>query len=149
MSAEVSLYVLSGPHKGSRFAFREQALIVVGRSRGAQLRLKGDPKISRHHFLLAIQPPRAVLLDLGSLNGTTVNAVRCGGRRRSETPEEGLRRPSPEVRLQEGDLIQAGDTLFVVAMDPDAAAGSDPGSDILWRDFTPPARRPADDTPPE
>jgi hypothetical protein len=62
-----------------------------------------DLAMSREHFQLDNQPPHCHLVDLGSTNGTKVNGLRVG-----------------KVLLREGDVIEAGDTEFVVHFDEDS-----------------------------
>ena len=76
-----------------------------------------DTFISRHHFLLEDCPPQASLRDLGSLNGTFVNAKCCGGLKEGETPEEGAKRSYPEVELKHGNLIRVGRTVLEVGIE--------------------------------
>ena len=108
---------------GQRFVFEEHDVFVFGRAQGCHVCLPHDPKVSRHHFLMEVNPPRAVLRDLGSLNGTYVNAVKQGSRDPGETPEQGAVRCYPEIALQDGDRIQVGDSLLAVDL-PAAVATS-------------------------
>ncbi|HEV7406294.1 MAG TPA: FHA domain-containing serine/threonine-protein kinase [Chthoniobacteraceae bacterium] len=115
MSAIVKLEVLAGPWSGREFRFDQHDTFVFGRAPDCHIAMPADDKtVSRHHFLLETNPPDAVLRDLGSLNGTRVNGVKHGGRAKDETPEEARRRRLPEVKLKDGDRIQAGDTTLVV-----------------------------------
>ena len=82
MAGTVSLVVTAGPIRGQRFDFTEHDTFLFGRAPDCHARLaSNDAAASRHHFLLEVNPPRACLRDLGSLNGTHVNGVRRGGRR--------------------------------------------------------------------
>ena len=56
-----------------------------------------DRLLSREHFLIEVNPPVCVLMDLGSTNGTKVNGLRV------ET-----------APLRDGDVITAGESAFVV-----------------------------------
>ena len=81
MSAKVVLQVISGPIQGKVFEFDTHDTFLFGRSKECHARLPKDGYVSRHHFLLEVNPPEATIRDLGSLNGTHVNGVRYGGRK--------------------------------------------------------------------
>lgn len=61
----------------------------------------GDAKVSRRHALLTIEPDGATLQDLGSTNGTFVNARRIG---------------SGPVRIGDGTPLCFGDTAVAVVL---------------------------------
>ena len=111
--------------KGQEFAFTEHDIFVFGRAAGCHACLPHDPKVSRHHFLVEVNPPSAVLRDLGSLNGTYVNGIKQGSRNPGETPEQGAVRRYPEIALRDGDNIRVGDTVLAVSVRSAAARGSD------------------------
>ncbi len=117
MSARVTLTVKEGPTKGKVFTFLSHDTFLLGRMEDCHICIQDDTFVSRHHFLLEACPPLASLRDLGSLNGTFVNAQCCGGRKEGETPEEGAKRAYPEVELKHGDTIRVGDTLLGVAIE--------------------------------
>jgi len=116
MFNKVEIHVSEGPMAGRRFVFEEHDIFVFGRAQGCQASLPDDPKVSRHHFIMEVNPPMAVLRDLGSLNGTYVNDVKHGARRPGETPEQGAGRRYPEVVLQDGDRIRVGDSMLAVCL---------------------------------
>jgi hypothetical protein len=76
-----------------------------------------DCKVSRHHFILEVNPPDARIRDLGSMNGTFVNGKKYGGREEYETPEEGAKRKYPEISLKNGDSITVGETVLNVSIE--------------------------------
>ncbi len=117
MSARVTLTIKEGPAKGKVFTFLSHDTFLLGRMEDCHICIPGDTFVSRHHFLLEACPPLASLRDLGSLNGTFVNAQCCGGRKKGETPEEGAKRAYPEVELKNGDTIRVGDTLLGVTIE--------------------------------
>jgi len=61
-----------------------------------------DPYVSRHHFMLEISPPRAVLKDLDSTNGTLINKT-----------------VKMEEELHDGDIIEVGYTQLKVLISQD------------------------------
>jgi hypothetical protein len=118
MAARVTLKVTAGPLAGRVFSYDRHDTFLFGRSPDCHAELAAnDTTASRHHFLLEVNPPRARLRDLGSLNGTHVNGQKHGGRGRQESPEEAARRKLPEVDLRDGDLIRVGATIFAVAIE--------------------------------
>ena len=93
----VTLKVLAGPYTGREFTFDQHDTFLIGRADAAHLYLPEDKFFSRLHCLLEIAPPRCVLRDLGSTNGTFVNGQRV-----------------PEAFLTSGDRIQGGQTVLQV-----------------------------------
>jgi hypothetical protein len=73
---------------------------VVGRGQDADLRLP-DTGVSRRHVDVQFDGTAAVLHDLGSTNGTTVNGHR-----------------TQSWQLQHGDVIRLGHTVVVYRQDP-------------------------------
>ena len=73
---------------------------VVGRGQDAHLRLP-DTGVSRRHIDVQFDGTAAVLHDLGSTNGTTVNGHR-----------------TQSWQLQHGDVIRLGHTVLVYRQDP-------------------------------
>ena len=115
MAGTVSLVVTAGPIRGQRYDFSQHDTFLFGRAPECHARLAAtDASASRHHFLLEVNPPRARLRDLGSLNGTHVNGVRHGGRRAGESPEDAAARGTAEVDLRDGDEVRVGATVIRV-----------------------------------
>jgi hypothetical protein len=73
---------------------------VIGRGQDADLRLP-DTGVSRRHIDVQFDGTIAVLHDLGSTNGTTVNGHR-----------------TQSWQLQHGDVIRLGHTVLVYRQDP-------------------------------
>jgi serine/threonine-protein kinase len=95
----VVLRVTDGPHKGEEFVFDRHVTFMVGR-KNAHFAIPDDGFLSRSHFLIEVDPPRCLLKDLGSRNGTKVNGVAVD-----------------EVPLRDGDQIEAGQTHFEVRIE--------------------------------
>lgn len=114
MPAKVTLEVTAGPIQGGAFTFDSHDTFLFGRQADCHARLPKDRLVSRHHFLLEVNPPDACLRDLGSRNGTYVNGTKHGGRAANETPEEAASRRYPEVDLTDGDQITVGRTTIRV-----------------------------------
>lgn len=117
MSGKLKLEVTEGPIKGKVFTFEEHDTFIFGRLPECHARFPDDTMVSRHHFILEVNPPDACVRDLGSLNGTYVNGTKYGGRQENETPEEGAKRKYPEVNLKDGDQIMVGETVLVVRIE--------------------------------
>jgi eukaryotic-like serine/threonine-protein kinase len=115
MGGTVSLVVTAGPIRGRRFDFRGHDTFLFGRAFDCHARLaEADLSASRHHFLLEVNPPRARLRDLGSLNGTHVNGVRHGGRGAQANAAAAAKAGIVEVELHDGDEIRVGATMIRV-----------------------------------
>jgi eukaryotic-like serine/threonine-protein kinase len=117
MSGKLTLTITEGPRTGKMFEFDQHDTLLVGRMADCHVCLPDDKTVSRHHFLLEVNPPDARLRDLGSLYGTYVNGQKYGGREKHETPEEGARRQYPQVDLHDGDTIKVGKTAFQVRVE--------------------------------
>jgi serine/threonine protein kinase len=98
--------------------FTRRTTCLVGRADECGIRLdRGESKVSRHHCLLDVNPPRVTVRDLGSRNGTYVN----------ETP---LRGAQAARELADGDEIRLGGAVLRVAVTGAAPAdGPDPARD--------------------
>jgi serine/threonine-protein kinase len=96
----VILDVIQGPRKGQAFVFDGHDTFIVGRSRLVHCSMPEDAALSRDHFLIEVKPPRCELRDLGSTNGTFVNDQKVD-----------------QVRLESGDRIAAGQSIFQVRIE--------------------------------
>ena len=114
MSGKVDLQIVDGPMRGKTFSFEEHDTFLFGRMSDCHACLPHDPMVSRHHFIMEVNPPDARIRDLGSLNGTYINDIKCGGREPRETPQEGALRHCPEVDLKDGDKIKVGETVLAI-----------------------------------
>ena len=117
MPAKVTLEVASGPIQGKVFTFDGHDTFLFGRHRECHARLPKDECVSRHHFLLEVNPPDARIRDLGSLNGTIINGVKHGGRSPHELPEDVAGREFPVCDLENGDEIIVGKTTIAVRVE--------------------------------
>ena len=85
MSSKITLTIIAGSKRGEMFPFDKHDTLLFGRMDDAHICLPDDQQVSRHHFILEVNPPDARVRDLGSLNGTYVNNVKYGGRQKHET----------------------------------------------------------------
>ncbi len=121
------LVIVDGPETGRVFTFEAASSFLVGRSPKGHLVLDphADRYVSRVHCLIDIRPPRILLNDLGSTNGTFVN-----GRRVTRS----------EVR--DGDEIRVGRTRIRVvagsAGQPLGPAAADAALDAHESEWRPP-----------
>jgi pSer/pThr/pTyr-binding forkhead associated (FHA) protein len=107
----VTLVVLEGPLKGRSFVFERHDTFIVGRSRFVHCPMPEDMALSRDHFMIEINPPQCEIRDLGSTNGTFVNNNRID-----------------RARLNSGDVIAAGQSVFRVEVELAHALSSSEGS---------------------
>jgi DNA-binding NtrC family response regulator len=107
------IVAVTGPRRG--VAFEIGARAVVGRSSEVEIQLIDD-KVSREHCSIEILgTAQAALLDLGSRNGTWLNARRINDRE----------------KLNPGDKISVGESVLVFEPDFDAIATRDGESTLL------------------
>ncbi len=85
------LKVLAGAHPGSTLQLRIPTT-TFGRGPENDYRFADDTEMSRNHCSITLQNGRFVLRDLGSTNGTFVNA-----------------NPAAEIELRAGDILEIGE----------------------------------------
>ena len=107
----VILDVIYGPRAGQLFVFDHHDTFIVGRSRSVHCSMPTDSALSRDHFMIEVQPPLCEVRDLGSTNGTFVNDKQID-----------------RVRLQTGDRISAGQSVFVVRLEENEVLDGDEAS---------------------
>ena len=92
---------IGGPFQGQTLSLPEGE-VSIGREPSNQMSVF-DGSLSRRHCVLARSGPEVRIRDLGSRNGTRVNSV-----------------PVTEQRLQHGDQISVGSSLFVFLQEEDS-----------------------------
>jgi hypothetical protein len=93
----------------SRFPAGRKATAIGREAPPGGIALPGDPRVSRRHAALHADVLGQIrIVDQGSRNGVLVN-----------------RRRVPEALLGAGDVVQIGDSFFVVSMDSPQQAGPD------------------------
>lgn len=120
---QATLHIIDGPEAGKSFNFTGADSFLVGRTKKAHLRFdaKADQRISRNHFLLEIRPPRCIITDLQSKNGTYVN--------------DKLTR---QADLNDGDEIRVGRTRMIISIRHfKEAAPTTPTCAVCGKDVTP------------
>ncbi|MBR2586337.1 MAG: FHA domain-containing protein [Thermoguttaceae bacterium] len=86
--------IIKGNDTGTRFDWDGKSLVIIGRGADCALRVN-DKEASRRHASIQMENGELILTDLGSLNGTFVNAQKI-----------------ERLVLQLGDHIQIGQTLL-------------------------------------
>jgi hypothetical protein len=120
MSAKVKIKFVAGRKKGQEFTFLEHDTFLFGRADDCHVCLSKDERVSRHHFLLEVNPPNIRLRDLGSMNGTYVNDVKYGGWSEEEEASISSSVKMPfEVDLGDGDEIRVGKNVILVNVEKD------------------------------
>jgi len=115
MESRITLVATEGGLKGQEFEFGGRAWCLVGRSSGCSLRLPaGDVTASRHHCLFDVDAPAVVLYDLGSRNGTYVNAERIRVHDPDTRVDPALAGAGRGRLLADGDEVRIGNTMFLV-----------------------------------
>src|SRR5438034_3136628 len=114
MSGEVVLTVITKNAQEKAFVFNDHETFLFGRVDDCHICLPEDQQVSRHHFLMEVNPPQVCIRDLGSRNGTYINKQKYGGRAKDETPEQGAKRQYPQVELHDGDEVRVGQTVVRV-----------------------------------
>ena len=82
--------------RGTLYALADE--LTVGRASGCQIALEDDKAVSQLHARVFRRDGRLFVEDLGSTNGTYLNAKKVGG----------------AVGLQKGDRLQVGRTVLEV-----------------------------------
>ena len=121
--AKITLTITEGKFKGKKFVFSEPTTCTMGRSEKCNPRLPDDEEhklVSRYHCSLEINPPRISIRDLGSRNGTYVNGKKIGQRSRNLSSTEADQVSFSSHKLNKGDEIKLGNTVFKVDIEVNA-----------------------------
>lgn len=93
------LDITAGPERGRRVWIKAEERLEIGRLSTADMAITTDPHMSRRHLVLEGVAQAFRLRDVGSANGTFVNAARVSN-----------------VELCHGDRVRAGSTVFEVSL---------------------------------
>src|SRR5689334_17733415 len=96
----IRLRVRRGARRGEVFEIGRGELVVVGRSREADISID-SPGLSRRHFTIEWDGSRCIVRDLQSQNGIRINGA-----------------PAVAAVVAHGDSIEAADTEYVVELRP-------------------------------
>jgi Nif-specific regulatory protein len=103
------LLALEGPSRWTSHDL-EDGEVSIGRSETNRI-VVPDAVLSRRHCILRVNQDELTLVDCGSRNGTRLNG-----------------QPVAEARLRNGDLIQAGGTVFRVVIGDESSSPGQPSS---------------------
>ncbi len=123
----LTLEVTRGPLLGMRFTFTRRTELVLGRGLDCNLRFPDDEDhqtVSRHHCHLLVDPPRAYIRDMGSLNGTFLNDRLIGQRPDGRSPEGTTVDLHNEHEFKEGDELTMGNTFLTLKKSVPALCGT-------------------------
>ena len=126
MAGKITFKITAGEKKGETFEFDQHDTLLFGRDEECHVCLPLDTYLSRRHFILEINPPDVRFRDVGSLNGTYVNGVKYGGRKKDENPEDGAKYKYPMIDLHDGDELKAGKTIFSLHVE----SGANPHEEV-------------------
>jgi hypothetical protein len=115
MPSKVMLRIVRGVSDGKKLSIDQRTTCIIGRSKDCCLVLskrKHSGIVSRHHCMLRIDPPRAWIRDLGSLNGTYLNGVKIGQRVMDQSPPAEADAEFGDHELFHGDQIKVGNTVI-------------------------------------
>jgi pSer/pThr/pTyr-binding forkhead associated (FHA) protein len=116
MHRQITLTITEGSLQGKGFTVEDRGRYIVGRAEDCDIVLSGGMDalgVSRHHCVLALDPPTLRVRDLGSRNGTFVNGV-CIGRRQCSEPGDSELDGNAEFLLHDGDELRVGCFTFEV-----------------------------------
>jgi pSer/pThr/pTyr-binding forkhead associated (FHA) protein len=124
-----TLTIVSGPAAGGSVVVKEGEATTVGRSKNATVVIVEDPSLSGVHFSVKCEAGACVIQDLGSTNKMFIN-YECVSR----------------ATLKHGDVIQAGESQFEVAIVETASEetpSAEAGKVISATAVSPPPAKPA------
>ncbi|MBQ4513101.1 MAG: protein kinase [Anaerolineaceae bacterium] len=107
MSSKVILTITKGENEGKTYEFSEVSRAVIGRQEDCAI-VVPEKTVSRYHCLLEITPPKVVLQDFGSLNGTFLNGEKIGQRDRDQSLEEAQKEAHDSFEMKDGDVLGLG-----------------------------------------
>lgn len=107
MPGKITISVQKGLCEGKTFHYSEKESLILGRKKSCAICFP-ERTVSRYHCLIDIAPPKVMVRDFGSKNGTWLNGVVIGQRPADMNPEEAQNSRFNEFELQNGDTLQLG-----------------------------------------
>ncbi len=108
MENKIKMLIRNGSLGGSKFSISERMTCLIGREPECTIQFSDidDGAVSRHHCILDLTPPKAMIRDLGSTNGTIINEKYIG-----LNPDE-EEHQLEDYLLKDGDVIRIGEVLI-------------------------------------
>jgi len=119
MQSRVTLTVTQGSTYGTEFVLNDRGRYLVGRAQDCDIQLPAEScpsPISRHHCVLAYDPPLLRVRDAGSRNGTFVNGEGLRHRTVPQPIGDGELGQFGECELHDGDEVRLGDVTVRVGI---------------------------------
>jgi pSer/pThr/pTyr-binding forkhead associated (FHA) protein len=119
MFERITLTITEGCLSGKGFTLENRGRYIVGRADDCDIQLSEGPfllGVSRHHCVLALDPPSLRVRDLGSRNGTFVNGESIGQRMGPDPVDDGDVDDFMDFELCDGDELRIGCFTFQVHM---------------------------------
>jgi pSer/pThr/pTyr-binding forkhead associated (FHA) protein len=119
MHRRITMTITEGSLSGKGFTLEERGRYVVGRADDCDIQLTGGPfllGVSRHHCVLALDPPNLRVRDLGSRNGTFVNGENIGQRLGPDPAADGFE-DFVDYELSDGAELRIGCFNFRVRVE--------------------------------
>ena len=116
-TGRVVLEFISEGNDVTPFVIDHHEMVLIGRSEDCKLQITDDPRVSRHHCSLDVNPPHVRLRDLGGRNGTFVNGACYSTKSGPTAADDGAEKQNAEVDLKQGDRIMIGRTVIQVRIE--------------------------------
>lgn len=108
MPSRVTIQVNKGQKSGEKFVYENKESVVVGRQQDSNIALP-ENTVSRYHCMMEILPPKVMVRDFKSLNGTYLNGTLIGQREEGMSAEQAREAAdSTEFEMKEGDRLGLG-----------------------------------------
>ena len=107
MSSKVILKITKGEKEGQLFEYDSVSRVVIGRQQDCTI-IVPEKTVSRYHCLLEVTPPKVLLQDFGSLNGTFLNGEKIGQRNPDQDWEDVRNEQHDAFELKDGDVLGLG-----------------------------------------
>ena len=107
MAGKVTIQIVKGLGEGKSFVYAQKESLVLGRKKNCAICVPAQT-VSRYHCLIDIAPPKVMVRDFGSKNGTWLNGSVIGQRPVNMSPEEAQKSRFNEHEIHDGDTLQLG-----------------------------------------
>jgi hypothetical protein len=115
MPIQVVLKFTKGGLKHREYSYHQSESVTIGRQDDCSIVIpETDSSVSRCHCTLDINPPDVTVRDMGSTNGTFLNGLLIGRRKKSDETEELDIQPPTEFAMKPGDRLGLGKNCEIV-----------------------------------